>query len=440
MTQPECKQFLERMAANGCDAVSRAMFAHYFARFRAGESGQIREADIVSPTADRLLDYADLPPAAADPGGRVAMVKLNGGLGTSMGLDRAKSLLEVKPGLTFLDVIARQTLAAGTPLVLMNSFSTHADTMAMLAERYPDLERRGLLHAFVQNRFPRIELAGDALRPLALADESQNWAPPGHGDLYPAILASGVLDELLAQGIEVAFVSNSDNLGAVLDRRIAAHMLAGGEDLPFLMEARVRTQMDRKGGHLAVRRADDRLILREKAQCPKEEEGCFQDIARYGFFNTNNLWVNLRAMRKALAAAADGFLHLPMIANRKTVDGREVVQLETAMGAAVEMFPKAAVLVVPRSRYAPVKTVNHLLVVRSDVYEVDAATGQLVLVDGREEPPVVTLDADAYKTVPQLESAFPEGIPSLKRCASLKISAATVVPVDMPLIGDVTLP
>jgi len=439
MRHTERDAFLERMTAGGCHAVAKAMFAHYFDRFRSGETGEIAEASIVSPTESLLLRYADLAVPAGDLGGRVAMVKLNGGLGTSMGLTRAKSMLAVKPGLTFLDVIAQQALKAELPLVLMNSFSTHDDTMGTLADRHPELAERGLVRAFLQNRFPKIEVVGDRVRPLSLDDDKLNWNPPGHGDLYPSILISGVLDELLAQGVEVAFVSNSDNLGAVMDRRIAGHMLNQGEGLPFLMEVRSRTQMDRKGGHLAMRRADNQLVLREVAQCPKGEEEFFQDISRHGFFNTNNLWVNLRALKAALDEAGEGFLPLPMITNRKTVQEHAVVQLETAMGAAVEMFPQAAALVVPRSRYAPVKTTNHLLVVRSDAYELDAATGQLVLTGGRQEPPVVALDRDLYKTVPQLERAFPGGIPSLTDCTSLTIEAETVVPVDTPLVGDVVI-
>ena len=439
MVQCERDAFLERMAQGACHPVAQAMFAYYFDRYRAGDTGEIPESAILPPSPSHLLAYDQLPSAVEGVTGRVAMVKLNGGLGTGMGLTQAKSLLEVKPGLTFLDVIAQQALTAAVPLVLMNSFSTHDDTMAMLAERYPELAERGLVQAFVQNRFPRIEVMGDTVQPLSLPDEEANWNPPGHGDLYPSVLITGILDDLLARGIEVAFVSNSDNLGAVMDPRIAAHMLAQGETLPFLMEVRSRTEMDRKGGHLAVRRADDQLVLRELAQCPENELDAFQDIQRYGYFNTNNLWVNLRSLKAALAAAGDGFLPLPMIRNRKQVAGHDVVQLETAMGAAVEMFPGAAALVVPRSRYAPVKTVNHLLVIRSDAYELDPVSRQLVLTGGRTEPPTITLDGTLFKTVPQLERTFPQGIPSLARCTSLTIKRDAVIPVATRWDGTVVI-
>src|SRR5205085_6939110 len=88
-----------------------------------------------------LSELRDPDPADVD---RAVVVKLNGGLGTSMGMTAAKALLEVKDGLSFLDVIARQVLhlreatGARLPLVLMNSFYTRADSLRAL-ERYDDL-------------------------------------------------------------------------------------------------------------------------------------------------------------------------------------------------------------------------------------------------------------------------------------------------------------
>lgn len=53
----------------------------------------------------------------------------------------------------------------------------------------------------------------------------------------------------------------------------------------------VRTESDKKGGHLAKRKSDGQFILRESAQCAKEDESAFQDTDKHKFFNTNNLWV-----------------------------------------------------------------------------------------------------------------------------------------------------
>ena len=81
-------------------------------------------------------------------------------------------------------------------------------------------------------------------------------APPGHGDIYPSLVGSGMLERLLDQGIEYVFVSNSDNLGATLDLDILSHFAK--TDGAFLMEVCKRTKGDKKGGHLAKRKSDGR--------------------------------------------------------------------------------------------------------------------------------------------------------------------------------------
>ena len=144
------------------------------------------------------------------------------------------------------------------------------------------------------------------------------------------------------------------------------------EQIPFLMEVVEGTEADRKGGHIARRRADGQLVLRETAQTPPEDEESFRDYRRWRYYNTNSLWVDLRALADTLDERG-GVLELPLIVNRKTVDPRDsdstpVIQLESAMGAAIESFAGAALLLVPRTRFAPVKTTDDLLVLRSDAY------------------------------------------------------------------------
>merc|ERR1719362_2111675 len=139
-----------------------------------------------------------------------------------------------------------------------------------------------------------------------------------------------------------------------------------------MMEVAVRTDADKKGGHLARSKEGGGLLLRESAQCPDEDEKAFQDTSKYTFFNTNNLWVDLVALKDLFEKNA-GTVPLPVIKNSKTVDPRDkastkVVQLETAMGAAIGCFPGSSALVVDRSRFAPVKTTNDLLALRSDAY------------------------------------------------------------------------
>merc|ERR550537_965068 len=91
---------------------------------------------------------------------------------------------------------------------------------------------------------------------------------------------------------------------------------------PFMMEVAVRTDADKKGGHLAKDKASGGLLLRESAQCPDADEKEFQNVAKYKFFNTNNLWVDLEAL-KAQFEKYNGLLPLPVMKNSKTVDPRD---------------------------------------------------------------------------------------------------------------------
>jgi len=418
---------IEKMRAEGVAEQAIATFADFYDRLRAGEQGLMPEDEIEPvdevPEFDALPELDDAGREALD---RTVVLKLNGGLGTSMGMTKAKSLLEVKDGLTFLDVIARQVLDlrrrhdARIPLVLMNSFRTRDDTLAAL-ERYADLAADVPVD-FVQGKVPKI--GADDLQPIAWPDDPElEWAPPGHGDLYTALGTSGMLDALLEAGYERAFVANSDNLGAVLEPRIAAWMAR--EQVPFVMEVCDRTEADKKGGHLA-RRPGGALLLREVAQTPEDDLGAFQDTGRHRFFNTNNLWVDLRVLAEVVRER-DGVLGLPMIVNRKTVDPSDksspaVIQLESAMGAAVAVFDGARALRVPRSRFLPVKTTDDLLVLRSDAYVLDDASRVRLAPERSDGAPLVDLDDAYFKVLRDFDARFPAGAPSLVACERLAVS------------------
>jgi UTP--glucose-1-phosphate uridylyltransferase len=419
---------VEKMRADGVADLAIRNFEHYYRLLEAGEAGTLPESEIepVSdvPDADELAEGGD---AARDALDRTVVLKLNGGLGTSMGMTQAKSLLEAKERLTFLDVIARQVLevrartGARLPLVLMNSFYTRDDSLEALS-RYDDLPADVPLD-FVQGKVPKID--AESLEPVSWPDDPDlEWAPPGHGDLYTALVTSGMLAELLEHGYEYAFVANADNLGATLDERILGWFAR--ERLPFLMEVADRTQADRKGGHLAARADGGGLVLREIAQTPDEDVDSFQDVSRHRYFNTNTLWVNLRALSE-LMEERDGVLGLPMIVNRKTVDPGDkgspaVIQLETAMGAAIDVFDGAAALRVPRERFAPVKTTNDLLVVRSDAY-VLTDDARVVVSPERslDGLPLVDLDGEYFKLLRDFDARFPSGPPSLVECSELRV-------------------
>ena len=416
---------LDKMRAEGLDEVAVASFAQQLERLEAGDQGVLPEADIELVDAVPALD--DL---AGDDGRveealeRTAVIKLNGGLGTSMGMSGPKSLLEVKDGLTFLDVSVRQVvglrerMGARLPLVLMNSFATSEPSLEAL-RRHGDVSG-DLPPDFLQGRVPK--LRPDDLLPVEWPDEPElEWAPPGHGDLYASLLSSGMLDTLLERDYAYAFVSNVDNLGAVVDPRILGWF--AGEEIPFLMEVARRTEADRKGGHLA-QRAGGGLVLREVAQTPEEDLDAFQDVARHRFFNTNTLWLDLRALR-AVLDERDGVLGLPMIVNHKTVDPADkdstpVIQVESAMGAAIDVFEGARAVCVPRSRLAPVKTTNDLLILRSDAYDLDEQG--TVMATRSAGDPVVDLDPDHFKLLEDFEARFPAGPPSLRDCDRLTVA------------------
>merc|ERR1712012_1262747 len=135
-------------------------------------------------------------------------------------------------------------------------------------------------------------------------------------------------------GKKYMFVSNSDNLGATMDLKILTYFVES--KAPFMMEVAQRTEADKKGGHLAKSLKTGGLLLRESAQCPEEDEKAFQDTSKYTYFNTNNLWINLEALRE-IFKENNGAIPLPVMKNSKTVDPRnkkstKVIQLETAMG------------------------------------------------------------------------------------------------------------
>jgi UDP-N-acetylglucosamine pyrophosphorylase len=418
-------EFELKMEAIGVARTAIRAFKHNYQRLVEGDSGLIRESDI-EPVTD-LPRLEQIQHGTQDPATllkQAVVIKLNGGLGTSMGLERAKSLLVVKDKLTFLDFIVRQILHLQEqyqrPLsfVLMNSFSTSRDTLEFL-RNFPALGQPEKLE-LRQSQAPKVD--AQTMKPVSWPDNPQlEWCPPGHGDIYPSLISSGLLERWVAAGKKFLFVSNSDNLGATLDLGVLGYFAESGK--AFLMEVAERTPSDSKGGHLA--RRGNRLLLRESAQCPKEDQASFQDIRKHLFFNTNNLWIRLEALQKILNENK-GFIPLPLIKNEKTVDPRDrnspkVYQLETAMGAAIQCFDETGGLVVPRSRFAPVKTTADLFALRSDAYQVtkdwrivlNRATGQA--------PPTIDLDPNFYKLVDQLDEATVAGVPSLVECEQLSV-------------------
>eukprot|EP00308_Calcidiscus_leptoporus_P004404 CAMPEP_0119397332 /NCGR_PEP_ID=MMETSP1334-20130426/140279_1 /TAXON_ID=127549 /ORGANISM="Calcidiscus leptoporus, Strain RCC1130" /LENGTH=493 /DNA_ID=CAMNT_0007421171 /DNA_START=63 /DNA_END=1545 /DNA_ORIENTATION=+ len=464
-------EYESKMKAEGLNDEAIAAFKYTFTKLTSGESLMIGEAAI-KPVAS-LPQYESLTKEDASLLTQTVMLKLNGGLGTGMGLEKAKSLLEIKDGNTFLDFIAKQVeqmrvaFKSTLAFMLMNSFSTSDDTLAFLS-KYPNLATSDLPLEFVQNKAPKVT-ASDFSPVSWSSNPSHEWCPPGHGDLYPAMRGSGSLQMLLDKGYKYMFVSNSDNLGATMDLKLLTWFAKS--KAPFAMEVAARTDADKKGGHLAVSKKTGSLLLREAAQCPPEDEKEFQNVDKYKFFNTNNLWIDLPAL--AAAFKHYGTLPLPVISNSKTVDPRDkkstkvlqletamgsaiecfsgaqailirpadkkstkVLQLETAMGSAIECFDGAQAILIPRTRFAPVKTTNDMLALMSDAYEVTPDHRMILKAERNGVPPNVKLDG-CYKFVDDLLKMVPNGPPSLIDCTKLTIEGKVSLAAGVVFKGTV---
>ncbi|XP_013587002.1 PREDICTED: probable UTP--glucose-1-phosphate uridylyltransferase 2 isoform X1 [Brassica oleracea var. oleracea] len=347
---------------------------------------------------------------------KLVVLKLNGGLGTTMGCTGPKSVIEVRDGLTFLDLIVIQIenlnnkYGCKVPLVLMNSFNTHDDTQ--------------------KSKYPRVVADEFVPWPSKGKTDKDGWYPPGHGDVFPSLMNSGKLDAFLSQGKEYVFVANSDNLGAIVDLTILKHLIQNKNE--YCMEVTPKTLADVKGGTLIS--YEGKVQLLEIAQVPDEHVNEFKSIEKFKIFNTNNLWVNLKAIKKLVEADA---LKMEIIPNPKEVDGVKVLQLETAAGAAIRFFDNAIGVNVPRSRFLPVKATSDLLLVQSDLYTL--VDGFVTRNSARTNPsnPSIELGPE-FKKVSNFLSWF-KSIPSIVELDSLKVSGDVSFGSSVVLKGKVTV-
>ncbi|MBW1821675.1 MAG: UTP--glucose-1-phosphate uridylyltransferase [Deltaproteobacteria bacterium] len=433
--------FISKMEKEGLSPMVIDTFSYYYKKVVEGETGLVFDRDIDPVHKDEIKDANNLGSWTA--AGKKAFkhavrITLNGGLGTSMGLTGPKSLIKVKDGKTFLEIILQQAEHCNVKLALMNSFSTHEDTLLALSKIDPP----GFPLVFLQHKFPKILQEG--LSPATWPKKHElEWNPPGHGDVYTALYTSGMLKTLLDEEITYAFISNSDNLGAGMDASLLGYF--SENKFPFMMEVAQKTPADLKGGHLA-RQKNGRLILREVAQCHENELSAFEDIRRYRFFNTNNIWINLKFLNDLIKK--EKTIRLPMILNPKTLDPRNerspgVFQVETAMGAAISLFEGATAVKVPRSRFFPVKKCNDLLAVRSDCFVFSKEKNLMVnpagILKNKSDTIKIDLDPKYYGKIDLLEERFKDGVPSLVDCESLAIEGDVFFQKNVTLKGEVKI-
>ncbi|KAA3474535.1 UTP--glucose-1-phosphate uridylyltransferase [Gossypium australe] len=247
-------------------------FINLVSRYLSGEAQHIEWSKIQTPTDEVVVPYDTLSPSPdgndlnlilypvkskylldsidlslyliADPAetkkllDKLVVLKLNGGLGTTMGCTGPKSVIEVRNGLTFLDLIVIQIeikltfflsnlnskYGCNVPLVLMNSFNTHDDTLKIV-DKYSNSNIE--IHTFNQSQYPRLVVEDFAPLPSKGQHGKDGWYPPGHGDVFPSLMNSGKLDAFLSQGKEYVFVANSDNLGAIVTPKTLADVKGG---------------------------------------------------------------------------------------------------------------------------------------------------------------------------------------------------------------------
>jgi UTP--glucose-1-phosphate uridylyltransferase len=404
-------------------------------QFRQGLSKIEDWNSILSPESRSLPEFSSLPSPksskTSDQLSKLVVGKLNGGMGTSMGCLGPKSLVEVRGNKTFLDLILEQIdslnrkWSQSIPLLLMNSFYTHEKTQAHLSS----LNFSSEIISFQQNKFPRLHSEG--LSPLTFSKwGDQVYYPPGHGDFYQCIWQQNILQKLIDSGKEILFISNADNLGAVVDPVILNYM--NEFDIPFLMEITAKTPSDVKGGTLYQQ--DGKLKLLEIARVPDDKIGEFCDQKKFKVFNTNNIWINLVALNDKLNK---GTLDLSILVNRKNLDGTPIVQLETAIGSAMECFDGAVGLSVSRERFLPVKKTDDLLLVRSNLFSL--SNGKLVRNPHRKSAFLPIIELGEYlQNIENFQSSFPV-IPDLLNLEELKISGAVRFEGKATLRGKVQL-
>ena len=433
--------FIEKMQKDGLDSEIIDNFAYYYQKIVNNEKGFIHDKDIIPieeeeiPHLKSLDDYSEAWKKALK---RTAMIVLNGGLGTSMGLTGPKSLIKIKDNKTFLEFKVEDSKNLGIQLVLMNSFRTHENTLSAL-HQIGIKNQLDFPLCFLQYKFPKINRHD--LSPVKWPkDPTLEWNPPGHGDIYSALFSSKMIHKLLDQNIRYAFISNSDNLGARVDESLLGYF--SENELPFLMEVTRRRPLDAKGGHLAKQK-NGRLILREIAQCPEDELDAFQDIKKYRFFNTNNLWIDLQFLKEYISKYKK--IYLPLILKPGKLDPRDdlspdIFQVETAMGAAISMFEGATAVIVSKSRFMPVKGHNDLLAVWSDCYVVKEKKG-IVLNPARESmaPISISLDPEFYRKIDLFFERFKDGPPSLVQCESLTVKGDVFFGKNIKIIGKIKI-
>ena len=361
------EQIENMMEGDGASPEQIRLFRKLLKQYVAQQAEPIKWHDLSTPPEESIINYDQLNEVQQKERrgllSKLAVCRLNGGLGTSMGCEGPKSAIEVKNGQNFLDLIVQKMASLNkqystdVPLVLMNSFRFDQDTQKII-KRY---KSRLQILTFKQNQMPR--LRKDTMLPLSREEYGEQSAyPPGHGDFYDSIAKSGILETLIDQGKQYLFISNVDNLGASIDLKILK--LMEESKVPFIMEVTEKTRADVKGGTL-VKTGHREMGLLELAQVPKDFVEEFKSIKKFKIFNTNNIWINLAELKKMVTG---NDIHLDIIVNQKNLEHLPILQLETAIGSGINNFEGSLAVKVPRIRFLPIKKTDDLLLAQSNLF------------------------------------------------------------------------
>jgi UTP--glucose-1-phosphate uridylyltransferase len=426
-------------------------FSILYKKYFFGNQGFIKWEDIKQINDNDLISYYDICKKYVNIGkknkNKFVSINLNGGLGTGMGCGEPKSLLKVDFKETILQKIISQSENNNFNLLLMNSFFTDYKVKKFLKKLKFKLNNFKFPMIFNQGLFPRIDAVFKD--PLCVNNDPWldcNFAPPGHLDIFRSLYFSNTLDLLLKKSINYALISNVDNLSATLDYGILGFMIK--EDKDFIMEVTPKTLADTKGGALVRLKGknEDKLFVLEKAQCPKKYIKIFENISYFKYFNTNNIWINLKALKRKLQFwKTSGFTNnVPLIVSNKVVNGYNAVQLEQAMGGVISIFDNVSAVNIPleirEKRFMPIKQTRDYLRVLSDYSFIDK-NGFISKNSENEigrEPVKIVLDDRYYKNVKQFLNRFKTNI-SLKNADSLVIKGDIRFEGDTSFIGSVSI-
>lgn len=445
------EQDVQRLLAS-CPEDSKETFDKYlqgfkslFAQFVQEDKG-VQWEDISPPPQEMIKPHKELrevPEAEISKLlDKLVVLKLNGGLGTSMGCTGPKSVITVRNEFTFLDMQVQQIAYLNNkynvdiPLVLMNSFNTHdhEDTEKVL-RKYTSINVR--ICTFKQSMYPRIYK--ESFRVVAHkidVDDLPSWYPPGHGDMYRSFYNSGLCEQFLSEGKDFVFCSNIDNLGATVDMPILNFLIESSKSekpCEFIMEVTNKTRADVKGGTLI--KYEEKLRLLEMAQVPKENVEEFKSVNKFRIFNTNNLWMKLSAIKRLVSNNA---IHMEIIPNHKVLDnGRKIIQIETAIGAAIKCFDHSVGINVSRRRFLPVKSCSDLMLIMSNLYNMEYGTLSMSPRRQFQSTPIVNLGT-SFKKVKDYLSRF-ETIPDIMELDHLTVSGDVTFGSNVTLKGTVII-